>query len=441
MDHSWKSEFRQDKKRCDEMRIRTTEQPPESQDIQRILKEGASKDDQVRFKHLLRRMRNAFFIDSRNRPLSCRERLIAQYKKDGLVLFLGAGVSAESGIPGWPTLAAEVLSKSGISPQHLKEVRREFPSLITQFQLAQQRFACDREFVEAIYQGLYGQMKCKRLFEKIPRKYEEQRAWTGWGGILKCLQSNKTLAAVGDLLIDPTGSRMHRNAQVHAVLTVNADNLLELYCEAKCGGKRIVTLVDRASVGDHPDQTSVHHLHGTLDARGENFSRPAPRSVSAENLQNLSDDLLPDLVFSESAYYGTIANPASFVNHTPQSFFSRLNFLFIGTSLDDLNIRRWLSDSFKERVQHRTKYLREFYWKTYRDADYEAKLESLRHFWFRVPPQSNARLQDTIELVMKNLGVAIVWGRDFVEIQSLIREIQRLGYDSQFGRRAADYPS
>ena len=66
-------------------------------------------------------------------------------------------------------------------------------------------------------------------------------------------------------------------------------------------------------------------------------------------------DLWPDLVFRESEYYEAIGSPNKFVNHTPQSYFQRHNVVFIGTSLEDLNIRRWLYSSFRERVEQRDK--------------------------------------------------------------------------------------
>jgi hypothetical protein len=202
-------------------------------------------------------------------------------------------------------------------------------------------------------------------------------------------------------------------------------------------------MVDRASVGDHPDRLSVYHLHGVLDVRGENIFRCAPQSVSGDTLQILTEDLLPDLVFRESEYYEAIADPVSFVNHTPQSFLRRLNALFIGTSLDDLNMRRWLHDSFRERVDHRAKYLREFYWEQFPAAEYEARLESLRHFWLR-PDTEKGRWkvpQGPVDLVMRNLGVQVVWCRDFEDMRKCIKDVQKFGYDADFDRRPADYPN
>ncbi len=428
------------------MRVRSTQQPPTREDIDRVVQQGASAEDKVRFRRFLRRLRQAYLLDAQDRPLSARLRLIKQYKNDGLVLFLGAGVSVGSGIPNWPKLADTVLEKSGLAPDEVLDVKKALPSNIAQFELADRRLG-RKEFVRTVYEALYRNMACKSLLEKIPLKYEEQVGWCGWGDVFDALRANKTLQAVGNLLVTYDGIRPRRNPQIHAVLTFNADTLLELYCQAKTSGKRVVTLVDRASVGDDPDQIPVYHLHGTLDAREENLFRSAPPSVSTSELQQLSDELLPDLVFRESEYYETIANPTSFVNHTPQSFLRRLNGLFIGTSLDDLNMRRWLHDSFCERVQHRAKYLREFYWRQYPAAEHEARLESLRHFWLRPETEKDndgntwAVPMEHVQSVMSSLGVQVVWCADFGDMQQCINEVQREGSEQEFGRRVADYPT
>jgi len=429
------------------MRHRSTERPPARTDIDRIVREGAAANDESRFRQFVRRMQKAFFLDTQNQSLPARKRLIEQYRKDGLVLFLGAGVSRGSGIPNWPELADTLLLKSGVESADLNTVKKALPSYITQFELAGQLLGTRRRLVEEIYRGLYERMKCRPQLMEIPRKYEEQKGWHGWGNVLKVLQANKTLKAVGELLIINDGAKTRRNPQIHAVLTFNADNLLELYCAAKTGGKRILTLVDRASVGEHPDETPVYHLHGTLDARGENFLRRFSATAPPGELQEITHELLPDLIFRESEYYETIANPASFVNHTPQSFLRRLNALFIGTSLDDLNMRRWLYDSFRERVVHRIKYLREFYMKKYPEAEYEARLESRRHFWLRPETEKDKdgrpwRVpKKHVERVMKDLGVQVIWCRDYDDMRSCIYEVQKLGCNAEFGRRDAEFPS
>lgn len=234
---------------------------------------------------------------------------------------------------------------------------------------------------------------------------------------------------MGDLLIVDDEGTPRRNPQVHAVLTVNADNLLELYCQAKTLGNRLLTMVDRASVGDHPEAIPVYHLHGALDARGENF---------LEDLEELDDNLLPDLVFRESEYYETIASPTRFVNHTPQSYLQRLNVLFIGTSLEDLNIRRWLYSSFRERVEQRTKYLLELHCRRYRDAVVEAELESARHFWLRKRTDgSDPNLSRFVESTMRKLGVQVIWCESYDDVCACISELKEKGKERDFGRRSA----
>ena len=256
---------------------------------------GHPEADVHKFKRFLRRMRMGFFLDSQNRPLSARQRLVNQYKQDGLVLFLGAGVSVESGVPNWPVLVNRVLLKSGIARRDLSQIERSLNTYITRFELAGLRAGNRVQFVKALYESLYSGVKCRGVLEQIPKKYEKQIGWPGWTRVLRCLESNKTLATVGNLLIVHSQRKPRRNPQIHAVLTFNADNLLELYCRALTKGRHIITMVDRASVGDHPDRLSVYHLHGVLDVRGENIFRCPPQSVAVDTLQILTDGLAPRL--------------------------------------------------------------------------------------------------------------------------------------------------
>ena len=249
-------------------------------------------------------------------------------------------------------------------------------------------------------------------------------------------------------MITGEGSELRRNPQVHAVLTSNADNLLELYCLAKAGGKRVLNSVDRASVGDHPNQTPVYHLHGFLDARSEIALRGRLRCEDVVWIgTKLPKELLPDVIFRESEYYETIANPSSFVNHTPQSLLRRLNAVFVGTTLEDLNMRRWLHDGFRERVDHRAKYLRQLYREPYEAVEYEAVTTARRHFWLRTEFESERgdplrrwRVpQKPVEEVAGGLGVEVVWCKDYVDLQECVRRVGLAGNVPAFGREPARF--
>jgi hypothetical protein len=99
--------------------------------------------------------------------LPVRERLLGQYKKDGLVLFLGAGVSSGSKIPSWPALSSAVLEKAGITGEELEQVKKAVPSYITQFELAGQLLGNQRSLTMAIYEKLYEGMPCKAQLEEM----------------------------------------------------------------------------------------------------------------------------------------------------------------------------------------------------------------------------------------------------------------------------------
>jgi hypothetical protein len=426
------------------MRIRINEQPASEEDIKRIIEFGPRPEDIAlppeKRLELVKRLEKSCYLkltkDQTYRALTARERLLAQYRQDGLVLFLGAGVSMESGIPTWTSLIQDVFRAINIDPNIAEQAA---PSIYARFELAALQSNGQKTFCDILYDSLYNQTgfkRLKKLLEEIPRGNEEQNEWgkAKWNEILKELAKNETLKDVGGLLLSRDSKKFVRNPLIHAVLNTNADNLLFLYCLAKTSGPDWcpITIVDGASVGDDPKSISVYHLHGILDARAENFRRTdSPYDSEAEDFQQIADELLPHLVFRESEYFETIANPMNFINHTPLSYFQRLNVLFIGTSLEDINIRRWLYSSFQERVQERTKYLQELHFKKYDAAKFEAKKESVRHFWLRSKRETkggkeveiSSETVKLVELVTGELGVQFVWCDDLADVQRCIREL------------------
>jgi hypothetical protein len=225
--------------------------------------------------------------------------------------------------------------------------------------------------------------------------------------LLGQLRKNATLAAVGELLLDQGCEEARANPRIGAVLTTNADNLLQTYVMGRAGGRRLLTTVDRASVGDHPGMISVYHLHGWLDVRD--------RREQAV--------ITPPLVFRESEYFDTMANPNSFANYTAQSLLQRRNVLFVGTSMEDLNVRRWLYNSFNERWHQRAAFLRARYG-NYPGVDAEAYAASIRHFWFtrrKDLPEPRQIIQDSVSDTMRHLGVEVLWYEEHSQIADHLR--------------------
>jgi hypothetical protein len=372
-------------------------------------------------RRFLNRMRKCGYLDSGDRRTSGLERLRLQYDSDGLVLFLGAGSSIASGIPEWRGLIDGMLKTLGFVPalenassfSRLLEEKASL-SLLSQFDLVSHQCKgpdqSDR-FVGMVRDHLYGApefQEVRRLMNAIPVDNEKKKLFD-WQPLLTELRKNATLAAVGDLLLDQNRGEAVVNPKIGAVLTTNADNLLQAYVMGRARGRWLLTTVDRASVGDHPGMISVYHLHGWLDVRDR-------RTLAV---------VTPPLVFRESEYFDTMANPNSFANYTAQSLFQRRNVLFIGTSMEDVNVRRWLYNSFEERLRHRAHLLKSRYG-DYPGAEAEAYAASIRHFWFKRAqdlPEPRRVIQNSVADAMRHLGVEVVWYEEHSEIADHLRTL------------------
>jgi SIR2-like domain len=381
-------------------------------------------------RQFLNRMRACGYLDSADRRTSGLERLRLQYDSDGLVLFLGAGVSKASGIPEWRELIDLMLktlkfgppAENGLSLSRLLEEKASL-SLLSQFDLVSHQ--CEGpdqsdKFVGLLREHLYGAPEfqtIRRLMNAIPVNNAEKKRFD-WQPLLMELRKNTTLAAVGDLLTDQHGEVIV-NPKIGAVLTTNADNLLQAYVMGRAGGRRLLTTVDRASVGDHPRMISIYHLHGWLDVRDQR-----ERTV-----------VTPPLVFRESEYFDTMANPNAFANYTAQSLFQRRNALFIGTSMEDVNIRRWLYNSFEERRRHREQFLRARYGDC-SGVEAEAHAASVRHFWLKRAkdlPEPRKDIQDSITDAMRHLGVEVIWYKEHSEVAGHLQALSRSPNNDRLG--------
>lgn len=139
------------------MRIRINEQPASEEDTRRIMEFGAHEDDIDPRKHLLERLQTSCYLDEENpkRPLNARERLLEQYSNDGLVLFLGAGISVRSGIPTWASLIQDVFQKIKIDPANAEQAASS--SIYARFELAALRSDGHKKFCDILYDSLYNQ--------------------------------------------------------------------------------------------------------------------------------------------------------------------------------------------------------------------------------------------------------------------------------------------
>lgn len=125
------------------------------------------------------------------------------------------------------------------------------------------------------------------------------------------------------------GRGIEPNPKVHAILTTNYDCLLEACFSTKF--RYLLKPVGReGSRATRKGQRliPVYHVHGYLSI----FSEAGGRD----------DRPSPPLVIAENDYFRTFYNPYGFTDSVAAKFFRERTCLFIGSSMIDMNLRRFL---------------------------------------------------------------------------------------------------
>ena len=276
-------------------------------------------------------------------------RLAAVTKRGGITLVLGAGLSVAYGVPGWGTLVERLWKRAF-------RKRRPLPRMegIPQFlPFALELIARELgpgAFLRALRGELYGKVRAPAAAEM--------------------LRSEGSLATLSRLLVQEHARGPERRIQ--RVITFNVDDLIEQSVWALAPNRRVLKTVVRASqhpergLGDPP--IALYHLHGFLP-----FSKTSAWHEEA-----------PDcLVFTDAQYWGLVAEPLSFPNRVMSFALHDSRCVFIGLSMTDMNILRWLATRAVEIEDDKRG---QFSRRTRKDAAAEARSERQalrRHFWLR----------------------------------------------------------
>jgi hypothetical protein len=317
----------------------------------------------------------------------------------GITLVLGAGVSLSRGLRSWRSLTQRMwqrvrgkqpmpawLSDGGPVPHPLayQIVFEELEHALRVDSLAKRPdgdpiAAADQRFAELLKQELY-------------------RGFRAAG------EPGDTLAVLADLIRREQASSASR---ILRVITFNADDLLEIEANAGHGHQEdpVVWPVPRASF--HPRREKgahgrppipAYHLHGYV---------PRLRNRRAA----------PDtLVFTDSEYWRSVANPASFANRTLANALQDSHCIFVGLSMEDVNLMRWLG---LRQVEVENDYLSR---QASSGLEAEKSLDKLRdalsrHFWITTPDADPSRLIAS-HLERRGVGPIVIeaWGRPFQEL-------------------------
>lgn len=229
------------------------------------------------------------------------------FKNQDLVLFLGAGVSMDSGVPLWGTLIKTLhinMLKKLTSDKELSFEQQEMieglafddeiESPLIQMRYIKSAFSSG-EYYKLVHSVLYGQEVDidTRLLDSIARISTPQRGYSG----------------------------------IKNIVTYNFDDLVERKFNQKDIRYHIIS-----DENERPliDRLNVYHVHGYLPS----------------NLVEIPNE--PNLVFSEEDYHRVYRDAYSWSNLVQLNALRENICLFIGCSLNDPNLRRLLDVTVRE---------------------------------------------------------------------------------------------
>lgn len=318
--------------------------------------------------------------------------LVSDTHLGGISLVLGAGISMVRGLPSWADLVRRACQQVDFRPKGIawpddKNSATPDPLLL--------RIALEE--VEHRLRSKFKRHKnptleARKEFALILRRelYAKVAA-----------EGQDSLRAISEAL---RADQARHARRIVRVITLNADDLLESEANAGHDPEQDPVLWPLARAHHHPRRARgangrapipIYHLHGYL-----------PR----DNRREAQDSL----VFTDAQYWACAANPLSMANSVFAHALHDSHCLFIGLSMTDMNIHRWLA-SHAINLEH-TK-LSAQAWDDQpgmSSTSPRSLRKSLRrHFWVRPASPSVAMLEQHL-LRRGVVGVAINnWNDDF----------------------------
>lgn len=269
------------------------------------------------------------------RPLEePRADLIRESNRGGITLVLGAGISVARRLPNWNSLAHDLWReafprrKSPWDAAAEAKSPREVPQFLPiVFELAYAELGAQK-FLEALREKLYQ----KARFPLKDRKFSK---------------SHETLAVLARLIVQEF--RLGRDRRIDSIISFNADDMLEQAACALVGGfswklgEEVVRIVARpthaALRGDRFRPIPIYHIHGFVPSNiASNY-----RALHGGQGRAFTDSSDYMLVFTDVQYWSTSATALAFANRVMLSALSESRCVFIGLSMTDINLLRWLA--------------------------------------------------------------------------------------------------
>jgi hypothetical protein len=325
-------------------------------------------------------------------------------EKAGWVLCIGAGTSVPA-FPGWKDLVTSLIEQD-VGPKYSDSTKEYLLSRYSYdaiIQSAQDRLKLDLDgFADKLTEHLYSKLRkkandkeWKTISACLSAKGPADCKPSVWEAFLDWFRKNyKDLTALtlAKLMVRIRNSELAPSA----VISFNAEPLLyaltnaavveELYYLSRIPPKKgdlrsIFDIVSTPLAERYAGRTPYIFCHGAL---------PVPGGSGRRKVSHYDQ-----LVFSETKYLQLANESFSWQSSAFLSAAITSTIVFVGVSLSDPNMRRWLSYVHAERERELRKH------PTYKGA-------STKHYWFTEDP-NNESIRNWVESCVSHLGVRIIW--------------------------------
>lgn len=287
-----------------------------------------------------------------------------------LVLFLGAGVSSDAGLPTWKNLVKK-LALSLVTGRRARKMRRQEAAIRQWISNAEK--APPLVFGRLIKAGFPGK------FNTIIHKalYEDGE------------EESHLIETICDFF-EPNFSG-HR---IIAAVTYNFDDVLQRRLDNRKKG-----LYETIHFGHTAPQSRtsvpIYNVHGYLPENGRRVHRE-------------------DVIFSEDAYHSLYEKPYHWGNRRQMEFLKNHTCLFVGHSLNDPNIRRLLDVATREAPPSKRHYA--VIWP--------------RPFVPRSPQSGTLRevIEEAYRRAFQEIGIAVHWVNRRSEIANFLKRVRETWY-------------
>jgi hypothetical protein len=340
-------------------------------------------------------------------------KLSKAYDRSGVTLYLGAGVSRDSGMPTWQSLVVSMYyaALQGSRPMKSNPAYSNYLFAIAEWHLDRER--SDAEITAR---------KIRQLV-KTPDAFLSLLKETLWGGFrepnakdiilpgrARVLEGNRTLKSVANLCI-----KEGRQRKIRSVVSYNFDSLLEKALpDGEC------TAIWKDGMKIPTGRLPVYHVHGFVPAN-------SPGSDPE------------DIIFTEDQFHRAANDPLSWLNLVQIQALTSSTCLMVGLSLNDRNLRRLL-ELLRRLPLRRTHYA---ILKQKSDPDISAldiqQIENraaeyrdrLMHSGIKAPERLASEIKSIIgdvhtvdveqqAVMLRELGIQPIWCKEYSEVPGIL---------------------